>query len=661
MKKFLLRILPLIISFVFLLSISKSFAETNNGVSEITTPTILGFSSPTSSFLPCGVTTNLHTATVDWTDSTGGVGGISGYEYNIVYPKIGGGIGVWNSFFTNSQYTGSLNEGTHTIKVRARDSVGNVSEWSNVCKIFTDFTPPPAPEIIFPNPEQYFNSIPIRNEWLPVNDKSAIAYYRLEYEYDDGHRFFEAPYRTTKQTSREFRPEIYEQNGVKFRVQAFDNAGNEGAWSEWRHFYYDTISPVVPSGIYFLDTDYGKTIQCNEYTNTKHLKVFWDAITGDPSFSHFEYSSYDAPNGKAGLVEKIFYTNYFDCSYWQIPKEGTYGVQLRSVDKAGNKSTWYGNGTGIENSCKFIVDWTKPNVEVKIPRNLINGIVDIGATFQDINPKEYSYTITNSLTNTTIISETVTSGEFIDTTIYTWDTTSFDNGEYKIYFVGKDKAGNISEDEKSVIVDNEKPEASVLGNLLFTIGNSPSQIITVTDNNELESICYTLESSYTCFSISGILYSWDITSLINSLPTGNTVLSYYVIDKAGNQSDSDIISPEDLPYFSTITVQPAPTLQEVLGATTHTKTTKRLDTAANTSEKELLQNDTEEILSEEELILEEEPVLEKNGQPEVLAATDLINSETKTFPWWIYLIIAAIIGFIIFLLWKKRKEENKDY
>jgi pimeloyl-ACP methyl ester carboxylesterase len=101
------------------------------------TPQISGFINPT---LGCGASTQLHTITVDWTDSWD-KNGVPGYEYNVNYP-IGNLRKDWSTFFTTSQYKGSLNEGVHYIKVRTRDLAGNVSEWSNTCSITADWTPP---------------------------------------------------------------------------------------------------------------------------------------------------------------------------------------------------------------------------------------------------------------------------------------------------------------------------------------------------------------------------------------------------------------------------------------------------------------------------------------------------------------------------------------
>lgn len=87
-------------------------------------------------------------STVEWTDSTD-ENGILKYEYQIHYPLVGGGYGDWKTFPASSQYSGSLNGGIHTIKVRAINNAGNVSEWSNECTIIADWT---VPDMTIDNP-----------------------------------------------------------------------------------------------------------------------------------------------------------------------------------------------------------------------------------------------------------------------------------------------------------------------------------------------------------------------------------------------------------------------------------------------------------------------------------------------------------------------------
>lgn len=100
-------------------------------------PVISGFGPD----LSCGVVTNAHTVTVQWNDVLDD-SGIAGYQYEITYPLVGGGVGVWTTFKTVSEHFGPINEGTSSVRVRALDNSGLWSTWSNVCSITADWTAP---------------------------------------------------------------------------------------------------------------------------------------------------------------------------------------------------------------------------------------------------------------------------------------------------------------------------------------------------------------------------------------------------------------------------------------------------------------------------------------------------------------------------------------
>jgi hypothetical protein len=103
-------------------------------------PTNLHWSNPN---ILCGGHTNSYTVIGDWNNSTDDAGVLK-YEYEITYPKISGGIGVWKTFITNSQYSGVFNQaqGEHTYRVRAYDINNNISNWSASCSVTYDKTPP---------------------------------------------------------------------------------------------------------------------------------------------------------------------------------------------------------------------------------------------------------------------------------------------------------------------------------------------------------------------------------------------------------------------------------------------------------------------------------------------------------------------------------------
>ena len=555
-------------------------------------------------------------------------------------------------------------DGEYIIKLEARDKAGNklpnqmpvvtdpevLGDSVDWITVTVDNDAPVAPEIVFPNTEQYFNTQPILNDWLGVTDDSGIAYYRIEYIYDDNHDFSGKPYRTTTDTQRNHMPGLWEQGGVKFRVQAFDNAGNEGDWSGWRHYFYDATNPSAPLGLSF-ETIGGEALACDSFTNEYEIITKWLSSTDNLGVSSYEYRSFNPPTGwiyNGGNIGNVLYRR----GAFTVG-EGTYGFAVRAKDFANNYSDW--TALDLDGSCKITYDISLPLVDITAPTDLISGSVDVKATFNDLNPLEYTYSITNTTTSDKVALDTVTSGEFTDTAIYTWDTTLSDDGEYDIFFKGIDKAGNYSESTETVTVDNEKPEASVLGTLSFTVGSTTPRLITLSDNHGLESMCYTFDGSYSCSPISGTSYLWNVSSLINSLGVGSSTFSYYVVDEAGNQSDFDISTVGDLPYSSNITVSLASLSQQVLG--TNDTNSNRLFARTIVTDEGEPEGDTTTEDTEELLLVDIQENEDDNG--EVLAEEDQ-QDEKEVFPWWGYLLIAALLSFIIFILSRRRKDEREQ-
>jgi len=78
----------------------------------------------------------------------------------------------------------------------------------------------------------------------------------------------------------------------------------------------------------------------------------WDDMTGDPTFSRYEYTSF-WPDGSIGLDEQVLTVSELDNS-WMPPTDGAYGYAIRSVDFAGNKSDWAISAKTLGGSCQII-------------------------------------------------------------------------------------------------------------------------------------------------------------------------------------------------------------------------------------------------------------------------------------------------------------------
>ncbi|MDD4382009.1 MAG: Ig-like domain-containing protein, partial [Candidatus Dojkabacteria bacterium] len=382
------------------------------------------------------------------------------------------------------------------------------------------------------------------------------------------------------------------------------------------------------------------------YTNTGSVLQTWDTLDTDIDKYEYRSCSNDPTTEECDLIYSTFRTTK---SRTVSNQNIIFWWQVRGIDTLGNIGDW-------SDARKITMENITPTVDIIEPTGCIKGSVDIIASFEDTNPLEYTLSITNTSTSNKELLHTISSSSFVNTSIYTWDTTTAPDGEYEIVLAGKDKAGNTSTISSLVTVDNLSPTASVLGDLSFIIGSTAPRIISLSDNIELKEVCYTFDSTYICSLVSGTSSNWDVSSLINSLGIGNFIFSYYVLDQAGNQSDFDTLALDNQVHLSNITVNDIP---EVQGAATTNTTIRRSSTSSLPEEDEELGNGEEELLAEDLLTTEEEKN-DESGQ--VLAETDENDTaEKKGIPWWVYLLIISFILFIIIAIWRRKNKEEQTY
>ncbi len=649
--------------------------------------------------------------------------GVSGYYYSFSHTQETPNIGFFNWLSADANHVTSrpLSDGVWYFNIRTIDNVGNITSTTHAGPFVIDTTAPTVPTNGLPN-----NSIiPTNNfdfTWNASTDASALTY---EFQSSMNPTQSGGVLTTGLWKSDILPTAMIHSSGAPdgtwyWQVRAKDAAGNYSNWSNIWNVTLDTVAPTTPTNLYFMDLDNAKAIQCNGYSNTKHVSEYWNP-SEDANLDHYEYSSYNAPDGSAGLTSSIMPTNSFDSSWWTIPSEGTYGFQVRAVDKAGNMSPWaLVNDSGIESSCKINIDWTAPVTTISGTDSLWHktdvtaGLTcsddgsECAKTFYSLNGSEYTegdsvvissegentvsyYSIDNAGNSETskdvvikidktnpelaILNPSVTlpiagifavngtvsdslsdvkkvtldfgSGITSDAVLgaSTWsldvNNGTFDlaDGTYNVTVTAEDNSGNTTvKTLTGLVVDNTKPEAQVLAALSFTTGDTTPRLLALSDNTDLDQVCYTLDANpLVCTPITGILYNWNVTSLINTLGVGSHIFTYYVVDKAGNQSDSNTVVTGNNPYAASIVVAAVPQAPEgqVQGATTEETTPPATETTS--------------------------PVTTPNTE-EVKGAQDTNTDTTKgkTIPWWIYVIGGAtLLAFIIFLIARRRKEEEE--
>jgi hypothetical protein len=224
-----------------------------------------------------------------------------------------------------------------------------------------------APTNLAPAGNSYTSNASFDNTWAAVD--GAVKYeYKTTYELNG----VSQTYQDTSDAGNYVLsgPTIIRHNSgapestYSWQVRGIDSNGNPGRWSDVSDVTVDHTAPAVPTGIYYKDTANGDRVDCGQKTSAKNLSVYWNANT-ETDLDHYEYISYNADGSTGPLRE--FTTNYFDASWWTIPVEGTYGAQIRAVDKAGNKSDWSGGAQSVQNSCTYATDWTAPTAKLVFP------------------------------------------------------------------------------------------------------------------------------------------------------------------------------------------------------------------------------------------------------------------------------------------------------
>lgn len=255
-------------------------------------------------------------------------------------------------------------EGYYEVEVYGTDNSGNVGTPVQ-CSMTYDDTAPSVPTGGLPN-----GTILATNEfdftWNPSSDANSPLTYEFQSSLNpaqtDGVLTDPGAWHSGILPSNMIHSSGAGDGTWYWQVRAIDPAGNTSNWSEIWTVTLDTTRPATPTGLTFESVDRLIVYQCGDWLPMQPVIPNWADNSGDPTFSHYEYTSF-WPDGHIGLDEQIFFSSEF-VNNWIPPTDGAYGYSVRAVDTAGNKSDWALSGETLAGSCQVNYDSVAPSIPV---------------------------------------------------------------------------------------------------------------------------------------------------------------------------------------------------------------------------------------------------------------------------------------------------------
>ena len=384
---------------------------------------------------------------------------------------------------TGRTYTPSsnLSDGSHTIKVRAKDALGNTSDWGTHT-VTIDTTAPGKPNPTTTTPT---------NDRTPTWTWNAVSGNPVSYDVQLNNGSI------TNQTGRTYTPSSNLSDGSHtIKVRAKDALGNTSDWGT-HTVTIDATAPGIPNP----DTE----------TPTQNRKPTWEwnKPSGDPV-------SYDVRINGGSITNQtsLNFTPSFNLS------DGSHTIEVRAIDQAGNISGW-GSDT-------VTIDTTAPDIPIPITDTPTQNRKPTW-TWDAVSGNPVSYDVqlnSGSITNQTTLNFTPSS--------------DLSDGSHTIKVRAKDALGNTSAwGTHTVTIDNIPPP---MPNMFADVSPCMAQVQTPTYRWTGPSmphhyhIRYKIEAPGTTEEYTETLHGAS-SFTFDTVPDGYTVyFQVCTVDNAGNKS-----------------------------------------------------------------------------------------------------------------------------
>jgi len=393
--------------------------------------------------------TNATTGTNSWNAVPGAVS----YDYEYTKPA---GLPTFTYTTTGTSLSGEWNagnnvEGTYVFRVRATFPGGATSEWSAPSAATYDATGPATPTAQSPNG---WNQTANQFNWTSSSDAGSAVHYTLQYSRTHENNIADT---TIENITTNSYAQTLDNGPLFWRVQAIDAAGNLSAWSATQYATIDHAGPaiefVAPTPaegqavkgtisvkVRATDNEALKRVAVNLYRNGTFLVACGSTSGATPLLTK----------------ETVFSCNIVTTGY----TDGEYELRASATDLLGNGTATAKRFLSFDKTDSTAVA-TLSDVAISKADTSPVLTAELSDTTSNITNLKYRVFKVNADDSTTAVTDVIDGLLPVDgiynakteTVVTTINTSTLDDGNYRVILYIYDAAGNQGKKTVSFFVD----------------------------------------------------------------------------------------------------------------------------------------------------------------------------------------------------------------